>query len=76
MKTFPLTNHIDVHLDSHRFVSTEHGPKDWPWWKLVVVRLCRWRGVGNECYKGYNVWIYTRFGAWCHGFSWPKVVER
>jgi hypothetical protein len=75
MITVPLTNRIDVHLDGHRFTHTHHGPKVWPWWKLVVFHLARWNGAGVNIYKGYNVWVYTRWGAWCHGISWPKVTS-
>lgn len=71
--TIPLNNWIDIHLESHRYTTHTHGPKVWPCWRLVVVHLARWNGTGESTHKGYNVWIYTRWGAWCHGISWPKV---
>ncbi len=81
---FPVNNRIDFHLDGHRFTKHTHGPKTWPWWRLVVVHIVAWDGgLNNEArklddrfntLKGYNIWIYTRWGAWCNGISWPKVA--
>lgn len=80
MSTVPLTNKVDLHIDWYRFTKHTHGPKVWPWWRLVVVHPVRWSllspidRANARSHKGYNIWVYTRWGAWCHGVSWPKVA--
>lgn len=39
-----------------------HGPKVWPWWKLIVVKIYKCSGVTQPS-TAYNVWIYTKHQA-------------
>lgn len=49
-----------------------HGPQVWPWWKLLVVSVVR--GSHDPYWYfwitpiAYNVWFYTRWGAWCWSY--------
>lgn len=43
-----------------------HGPKTWPWWRLVSVVAVK---VSVNCSPSplrlnHNMWFYTRWGAW------------
>jgi len=48
-----------------------HGPKVWPWWMFVTVRVVR-ASVAKESQAAWNIWIYTRWGAWCWGW-YPRI---
>jgi len=41
-----------------------HGPQTWPWWRLVTVHVVR----ASSQQLAWNIWIYTRWGAWCWGW--------
>lgn len=44
----------------------KHGPQTWPWWRVVTVSIVRTCSYRTEK-RGWNVWFYTRWGAWCCG---------
>lgn len=45
------------------YKETAHGPKVWPWWRMFSARL--YKAAVHRPSTGYNLWIYTRWGAKC-----------
>lgn len=62
-----------LHIDSHRY-HPSHGPQVWPWWRLITVRIVRTRG--GRIQKAWNIWTYTRWGAWCCGWYPARRTEK
>lgn len=57
-----------------------HGPKVWPWWKLLTIHVCRCTH-DPACYFwmppiSYNVWLYTRWGALSFNVTERRGVYR
>lgn len=54
----------------------EHGPQEWPWWKLLWIAVVRTNpGRQNPLVPCWQVWIYTRWAAlvwWCGYDKRPK----
>ncbi len=53
-----------VTISTYRHRPT-HGPQSWPWWRLLVVNVVRCRDALQTPLPSWNVWAYTRWGAWC-----------
>lgn len=51
-----------------------HGPRSWPWWKLVSFRLVKLSVQAPS--TGYGVWAYTRWGAACVDIYFPRRSKR
>jgi hypothetical protein len=49
----------------------KHGPQTWPWWRLASVSVIRASGVILPS-TGYNVWLYTRWGAYLLGVYFDR----
>lgn len=42
----------------------EHGPQDWPWWRLASLSLHPTNpGRQNPRVPCWHLWLYTRWGA-------------
>lgn len=55
---------LNFRLDLGQFLmgrNMYHGPKTWPWWRLVAVRF--YRAQVNLPSTGWRIWLYTRWGA-------------
>ncbi len=51
--------------------TVQHGPKSWPWWRLVSPSWVKLRGVTPPT-EGWCLWLYTRWGA----VSWDFYLDR
>lgn len=54
--------HVDWPNKYNFLMKTFHGPQRWPFWKIVSISIVRCSGVIPPSI-GYNLWIYTRWGA-------------
>lgn len=56
-------------LDTNVYTEHTHGPKTWPWWRLVHVHIVRCTHDPAHLFWmppiAYNIWLYTRWGARC-----------
>jgi hypothetical protein len=59
-------------LNRHIYHPT-HGPRVWPWWKLLTVHVAR---CTHDPYWlfwitpiSFNIWVYTRWGAVCLNYT-------
>ena len=48
----------------HRVSSPIHGPQVWPLW-----RLFSFSAVRTDFHTGWNLWLYSRWGARVHYFA-------
>ena len=51
-----------------------HGPQSWPWWRLLSVTAVKCWPSGVRF--NYNVWFYTRWGAWPVQVVWDTRPGR
>lgn len=61
-----------LHLDPNvTHIRPRHGPQTWPFRRLLVIRAFRTNPdlPRNPAVDSWNVWAYTRWGAWCWLFS-------
>jgi hypothetical protein len=56
---------------SKRFLTKcQHGPKTWPWWRWISISIHQHMPHFSERKQnGWNIWIYTRWGALCEEFT-------
>jgi hypothetical protein len=62
---------LQLQLSSHHY-HPRHGPKTWPWWRLLVVDAVRANPdnpFSTHPVHHWNLWFYTRWGAHCHYFA-------
>lgn len=61
---------LKLNLHWYTLRGVTHGPQDWPWWRLASFAAVRTnQDRPNPLATGWNVWIYTRRGAWCNHFA-------
>lgn len=62
---------LSLDVDTWHYRATLHGPQTWPWWRLLVVRAprCNRDLPPNPHAASWNIWFYTRWGAWCWSFA-------
>lgn len=61
------TNFGPLLIDNHTY-HPSHGPKTWPWWRLITINVVLAIGCSRTEYRAWNIWTYTRWGAWCCGW--------
>jgi hypothetical protein len=50
-----------------------HGPKTWPWWRLVSFSFVRCGRTSDTSYpRTYRLWVYFRWGRMPSYGTWAK----